>query len=65
MNITSLSVHITELKTLLNILNHPFSVIGISESKIKENLEPVTNLEIDGYFFDGIGTKSSFGGVGL
>ena len=65
MNIASLSAHITELKTLLNILNHPFSVIGISESKIKENLEPVTNLEIDGYFFDGIGTKSSFGGVGL
>ena len=60
-----MSAHIDELKSLLSILDHPFSVIGITETKIKENTEPAANLEIDGYFFDSIGTKSSFGGVGL
>ena len=34
LNIASLQAHIDDLKSLLAILNHPFHVIGITETKI-------------------------------
>ena len=41
-NIASLSLHLDDLKMLLSTLNHPFDVIAVSETKIKEGIEPVT-----------------------
>ncbi len=65
LNIASLSLHIDGLKMLLDLLNHPWDVIGISETKICEEHEPLINVLIDGYDFIRTDTKSSFGGVGL
>ena len=64
-NIASLSLHLDDLKMLLSTLNHPFDVIAVSETKIKEGIEPVTNFFIEGYNFHQTPTKSDFGGVGI
>ena len=65
MNISSLQGHIDDLKILLSLLNHKFSVIGITETRIREGSDPLLNIDIDGYVFKGVGTKTSCGGVGL
>ena len=66
-NIASLSLHLDDLKTFLKILDHPFDVIAVSETKIKDNSDssPVTNFDIEGYNFYHTPTKTDFGGVGL
>ena len=56
MNIASLQGHIDDLKNLLSLLSHKFSVIGITETRIRENTEPLININIDGYIFKGLGT---------
>ena len=65
LNISSLQGHIDDLKTLLSLLDHNFSVIGISETRIRDGSDPLLNIDIDGYVFKGVGTKTSCGGVGL
>ena len=65
LNISSLQGHIDDLKTLLSLLDHKFSVIGISETRIRDGSDPLLNIDIDGYVFKGVGTKTSCGGVGL
>ena len=64
-NIASLSRHLDDLKALLKILDHPFDIIAISETKIKENTDPVINISIDGYDYFHTPTKTDFGGVAL
>ena len=64
LNIASLEGHIDDLKCLLNILNHVFDVIGITESKIR-NSEAISNLSIEGYNFEFTPTESFFGGTSL
>ena len=64
-NIASLSLHIDDLRTLLHVLDHQFDVIAVSETKIKEDSNPITNIDIDGYNFVHTPTKTDFGGVGL
>ena len=61
----SLSAHIDDLKTLLGCLEHPFDIIGISETKIKHNTEFLSNINIPGYTFEYTPTKSHFGGTGI
>ena len=51
LNISSLQGHIDDLKTLLSLLNHKFSVIGISETRIRDGSDPLLNIDIDGYMF--------------
>ena len=65
LNIASLSLHIDDLKMLLDLLDHPWDVIGISETKIREERDPSVNISIDGYDFIQTPTKSFSGGVGL
>ena len=39
--------------------------MGISETKIRESIEPLTNIKLPGYEFKQMPTKSHFGGVGF
>ena len=64
-NIASLSLHFEDLKILLQILDHSFDIIAVSETKIKDGFDPITNFHIDGYNFVHTPTKTDFGGVGL
>ena len=65
LNIASLGGHIDDLKALLAILDHPFNIIGISETKIRDNHEPISNISLDNYYFEHTPTFSHFGGAGL
>ena len=65
LNIASLSGHIDDLKALLAILDHPFNIIGISETKLRDNQEPISNIKLDNYLFEHTPTYSHFGGTGL
>ena len=47
LNIHSIQLHIDEFCNLLDMLNHSFDIITISESKLKTT--PTTNIEIPGY----------------
>ena len=44
LNIASLSGHIDDLKAVLAFLDHPFNIIGISETKLRDNQEPISNI---------------------
>ena len=53
------------MKNLLSFLDHPFDVIGISETKISEQRHITTNISVEGYVFENTPTETHFGGVGL
>ena len=50
---------------MLTDLNLMFSVIGLSETKIQVNQDPLLNTEIPGYIFVSQPTLSNAGGVGF
>ena len=50
---------------MLTELYFPFSVIGLSETKIKFGEQPLTNIDLPGYTFVSQNTLSNAGGVGF
>ena len=65
LNIVSLQSHIDELRELLALLNHPFDLIAISESKLKLDCNIVVNIDLEGYSMEKTPTNTFFGGVAL
>ena len=63
LNISSLSKHFDELNTLLSLLQHNFSFIGISETRFLYGREPVLDFSITGYSHISTPTDSTAGGV--
>ena len=55
-HIASLSKHIDELRSLIKVLDHPFDIIGITETRLYEDT-PLVNIEIQ--------TKTRCGGAGM
>ena len=64
-NIRSLSKHFDELHAQLNMLNIPFDIIGISESKQQVGKDFLMNIRMDGYSTYSQPSKSSCGGCVL
>jgi hypothetical protein len=64
-NIRSLAANFDKLSFLLTELKFPFSVIGISETKINMYQECIVNSNISGYNFLSQPSLSNAGGVGL
>ena len=64
-NIRSLSSNFEDLTTMLSELYFPFSVIGLNETKIKVNQQPLLNIDLPGYSFFSQPTLSNAGGVGF
>ena len=64
-NIRSLSKHFDELHAQLNMLNIPFDIIGISESKQQVGKDFLMNIQMDGYSTYSQPSKSSCGGCVL
>ena len=65
-NLASINKHIGDLNVSLALLNYGFDVIGITEHKIHEDTDAISNLDIPGYhpfLYDPITT--SHGGAGL
>ena len=63
-NIASLSMHIDELRNLIYNLEHPFDIIGITETRLHDNA-PLTNIEIDGYEVRYTPKITQCGGAGI
>ena len=51
LNIASLPAHINDLRSLFSLLNHPFHVIGISETKIIDGKDPLMQINISMVIF--------------
>jgi hypothetical protein len=64
-NIRSLSANFDALVNLISELYFPFSVIGMSETKIKVDHDLITNVDIPGYNFISQPSLSNAGGVGF
>ena len=64
LNIASLQFHIDELKSLLVILDQPFDIIAITETRLHEQT-PSTDVSIPGYEFYHTETKTQNGGAGI
>lgn len=64
-NIRSLGANFELLHQLLADMNHSFSIIGLSETKINQNRDQILNTNIKGYQFLSQPTLSEAGGVGL
>ena len=66
MNISSLQLHINELRTLLKKVSFPFDVICIGETRLRHGEQPQTDIEIPSYEnFNHTTSKTNCGGVGL
>ena len=66
LNIHSLEFHIEELRIILKLINFQFDIICISENKIRKNIEPKTDISIEGYQFPvGTPTEATKGGVSM
>jgi hypothetical protein len=64
LNIASLQGHIDELRSLLTLLNHPFDVIGITETRLYDE-SPLTEIQIDGFDFFHTPTTTQCGGAAI
>ena len=62
LNIASLEKHKDEVENVLSMLNFKFDLIGISETKIKNGIDPNFNVEIKGYKQLSTPTESDKGG---
>ena len=64
-NVMSISAKFDKFSVMLNVLKHPFSLIGLSETKIRINGDCLTNINLPGYKFLSQPTLSNAGGVGF
>jgi hypothetical protein len=62
-NIRSLSANHDNLVEMLSALYFPFSLIGLSEIKLREGQDPLTNIQLTGYEFLHQPSLSNAGGV--
>ena len=63
--VRSLSANYDDLYKLLTYLAFPFSIIGLSETKILHDVRQISNTDIFGYDFISQPTPSNAGGVGF
>ena len=63
LNISSLSVHIDDLKNFLSELRIKFDIICISASRLSQKNPQTTNINLGGYNIEQAQTESSAGGV--
>ena len=64
-NLRSLQANFDSLTNLLYELNHTFSVIGISKTRLTLNKDQTINTRLENYQFISQPTLSNAGGVGL
>ena len=63
LNISSISTHIDDLRTFLNLINHKFDIICISKSRISTKHLQTTNIDLPSFNIEQTPTESSAGGT--
>ena len=61
LNISSISAHIDDLRTFLNLAHHKFDMICISERRISSKHPQTTNINLPGFNMEQTPTESSAG----
>ena len=64
-NIRSLSANFDNLLTMLSQLYFPFSIIGLTETKLKTDHDASLNIDLVGYQLVSIPSNTNAGGVGF
>ena len=64
LNIASLQRHIDELRNFLSILDNPFDILCISETRLHDD-KALSNVEITGFDFFHTPTSTQCGGAGI
>ena len=63
LNIASLNAHFDEFSTMLNLLDFNFSVIGLTETRIKHGVNSTIPITLNGYNYEHTPTESQCGGA--
>ena len=63
LNISSLVYHFSELQILLSSTKVNFDIMGNSESTIKQNKNPIDNINLQDYNIEQCTTETANGGV--
>ena len=63
LNISSLPFHIDELKLMINSMDTSPEVIGITESRLKQSKQSITDIALDNYQIEQCPTEASNGGA--
>ena len=61
LNISSISAHIDDLRTFLNLAQHKFDIICVSESRISVKHSQANNIDLPGFNMEQTSTESSAG----
>ena len=62
LNISSLQYHFEELDDLLNTSKTKFNLVGITESRVKKGISPLSNINLQNYKIEHTLTESEKGG---
>ena len=62
LNISSLQYHFEELDDLLNTPKTKFNLVGITESRLKKGISPLSNINLQNYKIEHTLTESEKGG---
>ena len=62
LNISSLPYLFQDLNYLLKSIKKNFSIIGVTESRLKVNSQPLINIDLSNYNIESTPTKSEKGG---
>ena len=65
MNISSISYHIDNSTAFINNCKIKPKVIGLSESRLRKNRQPLSNINLENYVYESTPTESSKGGAML
>ena len=65
LNIASLQFHVEELKSLLVLIDNPFDIIAITETRLHSQEIPKVDITIPGYDFYHTETYTQKGGAGI
>ena len=63
LNISSLSYHHLQLYNLISSLKIKLNIIGISETKLQNGKEPITNISLPNYVYKHTPTESGKGRI--
>ena len=63
LNIASLQFHFSELQQLIKSTQCEFDFIGITETKIRSGIKPITSIDLPGYTYQDTPTLANKGGT--
>ena len=61
----SISYHIDDLNAFINNFKIKSKVIGLTETRLRKNRQPLSNINLENYVYESIPTESSKGGTML